>query len=118
MQQQPEHVSPEAAYAAALNRAVRTTEALVLAEAQVIELRRELHAMAARVEEERERTEAALQRTEAALQRYRNARDTAGRYRRRLRQELEDQEEGEGHGSEADAAEAVREAVPAHDFSD
>lgn len=116
MQPQPDaEVSPEAAYAAALNRAQSTQHALILSEAQVLELRRELARTTEKLQDE----------VDSFRHRYELARDRASRFRRRLElrdqeeRDREDQEEGEGDGTEGDtAAEAVREAVQPPDFSD
>lgn len=94
MQQPETAVSAECAYQAAVGRALRTTEALILAEAQIVELHGQLNMRA----------------------------EENDRLRQRLDEYSKDREPGEvdGDGASTDngSADEVSEAVPTGTFSD
>lgn len=97
MQQPETAVSAECAYQAAVGRALRTTEALILAEAQIVELHGQLNLRA----------------------------EENGRLRQRLDEYSKDREpeepgevDGDGASTDNGSADEVSEAVPTGAFSD
>lgn len=108
MPETPTEVPADVAYLAAEDRALRTTKALIMAEAQVLTLRAELGR--------------AEQRATDAEEQARHARGLLTRRTRTLKRRIEALTGVNGDGDETDAeggdAEADGEAHTAHSFSD